>query len=85
MYKSWKIEVKYGSEYLGTKDNKGYHEKYKHEYVALNEIWSTLYAGGSWSIDSLRSEDIRWDQFGFQKLFACVLILMNYIDNSNKK
>ena len=33
----------------------------------------------------LRSDDTKWDQFGFQKLFVCVLIVMSYIDNSNKK
>ena len=44
MYKSWNIEDRYGSEYLGTKVNKGYHGKYKHGYIALNEILSTLYA-----------------------------------------
>jgi hypothetical protein len=31
----------------------------------------------------LRSEDTKWDQFGFQKCFVCVLILTSYIDNSN--
>jgi hypothetical protein len=35
--------------------------------------------------DSLRSEDTKWDQFEFQKCVVCVLILMSYIDNSNKK
>jgi hypothetical protein len=33
----------------------------------------------------LRSEDTKWDHCGFQKLFVCVLVLMSYIDNSNKK
>ena len=33
----------------------------------------------------LRSEDTKWDQFGFQNLVVCVLILMSYIDNSNRK
>ena len=35
--------------------------------------------------DSLRSEDTKWDQFGFAKCGVCVLILMSYINNSNKK
>ena len=33
----------------------------------------------------LRSEDTKWHQFEFQFFFVCVLILMSYIDNSNKK
>ena len=51
--------------------------------MSVRNMWSFAFL---YFFNVIRSSDLRSeDKSGFQCFFVCVLILMSYIDNSNKK